>query len=233
MEDYWRVVGPAIPDDVTEQFTSFKLVTRALAGRKNLKVLDVGCGDGRAVDWFRRFDPKADYTGVDIDQSPEVLSRKRSDARFDTFDGVKLPYGDETFDVVFSHQVFEHVANPLTLLQSIARVTKRGGLFIGSASQLEPYHSYSFWNYTLFGWCKLLEAAGLKIEEFRPGIDGLTLVYRSFDGRKERFAKYFTEESPLNRRIERIGRRQGASTKQINHRKIMYSGHLIFKASRP
>lgn len=232
MDEYWRVVGPTIPEDHTDQYTSWRLAKETWRKGVDLKVLDLGCGDGRGVDFFRSIDPQVDYTGVDIDHSPEVDSRRRHDARFDTFDGVNLPYPDASFDMVFSHQVFEHVANPLSLLRSIARVLRPYGHFVGSASQLEPYHSFSYWNYTLYGWCKLLEAAGMGVLEYRPGIDGLTLMHRSLDGRKERYAKYFASESPFNKRIERQMRRQKASVKQIVHRKVAYSGHLIFKAAK-
>lgn len=231
MDEYWKTVGPTIPSDHTDQYDSFRLAKESLAGRSRLKILDLGCGDGRGVDFFRSFVGDIDYTGVDIESSPEVNSRVRSDAVFDTFDGVNLKYDDCQFDVVFCHQVFEHVANPLALLKSVSRVLKTDGLFIGSVSQLEPYHSFSYWNYTLYGWCKLLEAAGMQALEFRPSIDGITLIHRSIDGRKALYAKYFSSESPFNKKIERNARGQGRSIKQIVHRKVMYSGHLIFKAS--
>jgi len=232
MDEYWDVIGPTIPEDSTEQYTSFKIAERAIAGRRNLKILDLGCGDGRAVDFFRKLRLDVEYVGVDIESSPEVSTRTRADARFDTFDGINLPYDDEQFDIVFSHQVFEHVAEPQALLSQVRRVLKPGGLFTGSVSQLEPYHSLSLWNFTLYGWYKLLEKAGICVKEFRPGIDGITLIYRSIDGRKERFSKFFSSDSPMNKRIERQGFSRGVSAKRIVHRKVAYSGHLVFLAQK-
>ena len=52
------------------------------------------------------------------------------------------------------------------------------GLFAGSTSQLEPFHSLSMWNYTPVGFCALLSESGLDVVELRPGIDGLTLIAR-------------------------------------------------------
>ncbi|MCS6862601.1 MAG: methyltransferase domain-containing protein [Abditibacteriales bacterium] len=42
--------------------------------------------------------------------------------------GEALPFADETFDVVFSSNVLEHVRSPATVLSETRRVLKRGGL---------------------------------------------------------------------------------------------------------
>ena len=76
------------------------------------RLLDLGCGDGRALDVLPAIAPGLDYTGVDIETSPEVDSRTRSDARFVTYDGVALPFADASFDAVYSSQVFEHIRHP-------------------------------------------------------------------------------------------------------------------------
>ena len=230
MSDYWSRIVSKIPLDNTDQYTAQMLAIQIIAGRRGLKVLDLGCGDGRAVDFFRNMDLDVEYYGVDIEMSPEVSQRIRADVSFDTFDGINLPYLDASFDVVYSNQVFEHVENPAALLRQIARVLKPNGHFLGSVSQLEPYHSYSLWNYTLYGWDRLLQSNGLIVTELRPGIDGLTLIMRSIDGRKGRFARFFTESSPINSRIQRRGEQAGLSTQKINHRKIVYSGHLCWVA---
>jgi SAM-dependent methyltransferase len=182
--------------------------------------------------FFSALDREIVYSGVDIQDSPEVKSRSITDDRISTFNGIDLPYASSSFDVVFSNQVFEHVQNPAALLREVRRVLKVGGHFIGSVSQIEPYHSFSLWNYTLYGWDRLLESCGLTVTVYRPGIDGVTLTMRSIEGRKQKYARFFEEESPINRRIQRNGERTGASIKQINHRKIVYSGHLCWIAER-
>ena len=47
-------------------------------------VLDLGCGDGRSIDLFRRLLPDVAWTGVDIAKSPEVDLRQRTDGEFVT-----------------------------------------------------------------------------------------------------------------------------------------------------
>ena len=231
-DGYWKRISDKIPSDTTDQFTSRRLLTRVIGLRTGLSILDLGCGDGRAVDWLRKLDQTIDYRGADIEKSPEVISRTRTDALFDTYNGRDLPYKDERFDIVFSNQVFEHVEQPGPLLRDVARVLKPAGIFCGSVSQLEPYHSYSLWNYTIYGWDRLLEANGLRVTEFRPGIDGITLIMRSIDGQKRKFSQFFDKDSPIHRRIERKGRLSNISQKQINHRKIVYSGHFLWIAEK-
>ena len=112
------------------------------------RVLDLGCGAGGSVDVFRARDPDVQWVGLDVPGSPEARERTRRDARFETFDGVSMPFEDGSFDLVYCKQVLEHVRHPEPLLAEVRRVLTPGGWFAGSTSQLEPYHSLSLWNYT-------------------------------------------------------------------------------------
>ncbi len=103
-------------------------------------MLDLGCGIGTSVDYFRAQDPEVQWTGLDLADSREVAQRTRTDARFASFDGVTVPFADESFDLVYCKQVLEHVRHPAALLTETRRVLRAGGAFAGSTSQLEPYH---------------------------------------------------------------------------------------------
>ncbi len=124
-------------------------------------MLDLGCGSGDSVDLFRARDPRVEWVGLDIEGSREVGERTRDDARFETFDGVAIPFDAASFDLVYCKQVLEHVRRPAPLLAEVARVLSPDGLFAGSTSQFEPFHSMSVWNYTPVGFALLLGDAGL------------------------------------------------------------------------
>lgn len=218
----------SLPDDHSKQATSQSVATAFADVFKNGNILDLGCGDGRSLDFFRQLAPMARWVGVDIEESPEVSSRTRSDGEFVVFNGIDLPFDDGFFDLIFCHQVLEHVRYPELLLKSAQRVLARGGILIGSTSQLEPYHSYSFWNYTFVGFKQLLRDAGLKLVEIRPGIDGPTLIQRSYLGRPAEFSKYFSQESPLNQEIEQ--RYASKSAQRRNFEKLLFCGHFVFAA---
>lgn len=212
VDDLRQLVGPYLPTDHARQVTATFFLDQLMAGSPRPKVvMDLGCGTGDSVDLFRSYDPEVEWVGVDVAASAEVRQRTREDARFVTYDGASLPFEDGSFDLVYSRQVLEHVRRPLDHLCEVTRVLRPGGAFIGSASQLEPYHSRSFWNYTAFGFADLVAEAGLELIQLRPGIDGPTLIERSFLGRPSSFDRWFTDESPLNARIDDEARQPGAT----------------------
>ena len=150
---------------------------------------------------FRAQDPEVDWIGLDIRMSQEVRRRSRADARFEEFDGVTIPFADDSFDVVFCKQVLEHVRHPGPLLGEVRRVLAPGGHLAGSTSQLEPYHSLSYWNYTPVGFVELALEAGLVPVEIRPGIDSLGLIARRLVPRGRRtegvFGRWWGGTSPI------------------------------------
>jgi SAM-dependent methyltransferase len=202
------VVLAAIPNDHARQVDAYDMLL-PLRGDGPLRFLDLGAGDGRSFDKVREIRAGVDWIGLDIASSPEVRSRTRTDCTFITYDGVTIPFPDQHFDVVFSRQVFEHVRYPEKLLQEIRRVLRPGGSFIGSVSQLEPFHSRSYWNFTYMGFASIASEAGLRPVELRPGIDGFTLTLRNFalfgvKAKNTMFHQYFKNASPLNLLIDAL-----------------------------
>jgi ubiquinone/menaquinone biosynthesis C-methylase UbiE len=63
-----------------------------------------------------------------------------SNVRFSYADGTALPFRDGTFDLVLSHSVIEHVANPLEYLKEARRVLAPGGTMLLNTA---PYLSSS------------------------------------------------------------------------------------------
>lgn len=227
MSDVYDYLKESLPGDHSRQVTAEAVLqARAAKGFAPAKVLDFGCGDGRSIDLFRRVLPQTDWTGVDIEASPEVASRRRQDGRFVTYDGYELPFPDRSFPLVYSHQVLEHVRKPELALREIARVLEPEGLFIGQTSQFEPYHSYSLWNFTVYGFKRIVEDAGMQLAELRPGIDGFTLMRRTYEGRPPEMSKYFAQESPINEEIERSA--EGKRIAVRNYRKLLFCGQFIF-----
>jgi SAM-dependent methyltransferase len=196
-----------------------------------VNILDLGCGTGASFDEFSRGAKELDWIGVDIADSPEVAARTRKDVEFRTYDGIHLPICSDTVDLVYSHQVFEHVRYPEALLLEVQRVLRPEGFFIGSTSHLEPFHSRSFWNYTPFGFCVLLKQAGFHSIIVRPGIDGLSLIARRLLGffrMAKPFNFFFTRESPLNFFVEQYARLLGIETRRRNAVKLLFCGHFCF-----
>lgn len=232
MRDMYEFLGTALPDDHARQMHSHTVLGSLVErGFKPGKVLDLGCGDGRSIDLFRRVLPEAEWTGVDIESSAEVDQRRRTDGKFITYNGIDIPFPEKHFDLVFNHQVLEHVRFPEPVLKETFRVLKPGGLFVCETSQFEPYHSRSYWNFTIYGIVTLLRTAGFRVTEIRPGIDAWTLIDRAFLGRQrdKEINKFFGQESPMNTKIDEMK----LSVKETNLRKLLYCGQFIVVGERP
>ncbi len=64
---------------------------------------------------------------ADIDQylDPELVQKMELDYRI--YDGKKLPFDDETFDVILSYTVYEHIRYPKITVDETYRLLKKGG----------------------------------------------------------------------------------------------------------
>jgi SAM-dependent methyltransferase len=227
-------VEAKIPSDHSRQATLDDYLDGYPDPGSTVDVLDLGCGMGKSYDTFKKRFRALNWTGVDVEDSPEVRRRTRTDCRFVTYDGVNLPFAPDRFDLILCQQVFEHVRHPEPLLREVARVLRPGGVFVGSVSQLEPFHSYSLWNFTYYGFATIAHDAGLELHELRPGIDGMTLIVRSilkFGFRRDvgAFARFFNRTSPLNGFFETLLGEDGADHRRINGMKLRYCGHFWFK----
>ncbi len=233
------LLAQALPADHARQTLATQYVESAVGHPGDIRpwrVLDLGCGAGGSVELFRRRDPRVQWIGVDIPGSREAGARTRTDARFETFDGVSLPFEAASFDLVYCHQVLEHARHPSRLLGDVARVLSPGGYFAGSTSQLEPFHSLSMWNYTPVGFAALIDEAGLSLVELRPGIDALALITRRLVARgpvAERvWGRWWAGQSPLHRLIDLHARVRGLDTATVNANKLLFSGQFTFLVQR-
>jgi SAM-dependent methyltransferase len=96
------------------------------------QVLDVGCGPGTIYAGLADRVPRGQVTGIDpsaevIAQALEVIG-DRGNLAFTTGDVYALDYPDAHFDVVFAHQVLQHIGDPVAALREMRRVTRPGGL---------------------------------------------------------------------------------------------------------
>ena len=85
------------------------------------KLLDIGCGDGRRTVRWAKCIGTQDITGMDAKNFGQPFNMVEGN-----IDG-GLPFDDETFDVVISHHVIEHVSNTDQFVSEIHRVLKTGG----------------------------------------------------------------------------------------------------------
>jgi len=90
-----------------------------------MRVLDVGCGQGPALELFK----KTGVTAVGITLGEDDIAACRSRGYTVTrMDQSFLDFADKTFDVVWARHVIEHSVFPLFTLHEYSRVMRDSGI---------------------------------------------------------------------------------------------------------
>ena len=101
--------------------------------KPGMHVLDIGCGPGTITLDLAALVAPGKVVGIENVEAPLLAARAEAVARSDvstTFqlgDALKLPFENESFDVVHAHQVLQHLPDPVTALREMVRVCKSGG----------------------------------------------------------------------------------------------------------
>lgn len=82
-------------------------------------VLDVGCGDGLLASLLGEQLPETKFEGID------VLVRPETKIPIQHFDGVRIPFEDNSFDTVMMVDVLHHTEEPEVLLREAKRVARK------------------------------------------------------------------------------------------------------------
>jgi SAM-dependent methyltransferase len=83
------------------------------------RLLDVGCGDGKLAALLRDAVPELEVEGV------EVLPRGDCAIPCQAFDGLRLPFPDNSFDGCLFVDVLHHTTDPSPLLREACRVSRK------------------------------------------------------------------------------------------------------------
>jgi SAM-dependent methyltransferase len=191
----------------------------------NKDVLDFGCGYGGRTVRYKELGAKS-VTGTEI--VPEMVAEAQEFAKWKGVDiqilltpeGQQLALPDNSFDMICSYDVFEHVASPEQVLQECWRLLRPGGVLHAvfppfhhplQGSHLDGYVSRSPFANLLFP-CPTLAVAAEELmrkrgQKYRPpvfhpthklwGMNGLTLSRFHGIVRRIPFSKVRCEHEPL------------------------------------
>lgn len=122
--------------------------------KNTAKVLDLGCGTGLTLAIVSQYFPNSvgcEIGDMEIKATKEILKQVKIKIPVVKYDGKKLPFKDNSFDIVTSIEVIEHVEKPNIMLKEINRVLrKRGILHITTANKwwpIEPHFKLLFLSY--------------------------------------------------------------------------------------
>ncbi|MCF4127304.1 class I SAM-dependent methyltransferase [Methylobacterium sp. SyP6R] len=230
-------LGDVVDQDSTLIKAPEDILRAIVAPDRNL-ILDFGCGTGGSRRWIENLGYL--WRGVNYleGMADQVRDQALSDGRIDFYDGLTLPYERESFDVVYSFQVFEHIQDIGKTFGEIERVLKPGGALVGAVSYLEQIHDYSMFNFTPYGLKLACQRAGLRLEKIYPSYDVFTWMARRLlvvtSGSDENsLSETLRRDNNIDRLFKDFSDRMGLSVRDANLFRLMFSAHMTFHIRKP
>lgn len=100
------------------------MILKAADGRQQGMILENGCGVGMYVEHLSLSGGKV--FGLEYDPERAIEAGVRNPGIINAA-GEKLPYSSNTFDLILSHEVLEHVQDDKKAVTEMIRVLKKGG----------------------------------------------------------------------------------------------------------
>jgi len=105
----------------------------------DLRILDVGCADGRLLDWYKA-SPAGDRIetyGIELSEAAAEVARRRGHrvvtGRFE----VDTEFDPGTFDLILAYHVIEHVDDPKAFMRRAADLLAPGGVCVVATPNLD------------------------------------------------------------------------------------------------
>ncbi len=103
--------------------------------RPGMRLLDMGCGPGSITIGLADWVAPGEVVGIDLDEATVARAREMAESRsvlnveFRQGSVYELPFNDAEFDVVYAHQLLQHLGDPAAALTESMRVLKPSGIF--------------------------------------------------------------------------------------------------------
>ena len=144
------------------------VLDEAASGRRDLSILDCGCGTGHNLQMLRAYGPAV---GIDLTFSGLKYAAARGDRKVTQASAGLLPFPSATFDLVSSFDVIYSLPDDVerAAVAEMARVLKPGGYLVLNVAAMPILHgshsvlSGEIRRYSKSGLRRLLEAGGFEV----------------------------------------------------------------------
>jgi SAM-dependent methyltransferase len=146
MSDYLKVVYSEENAPYTtypEKLAKYLYDNFDMKNKSNM--LEIGCGRGEMLLNFKKLGLKV--TGVDLSKEAQNF-QKEIDIRVCNVEENKLPFDDNSFDIVYSKSVLEHFYYPERYMKETYRVLKPSGIIVTLVPDWESNYKIYFDDYT-------------------------------------------------------------------------------------
>ncbi len=141
--DYYRIVGAAGESSDGKRWRRESEVI--LRYKQGGSLLDIGCSSGG----FLRTLKNAQWTlyGVEVDESMADRARSMAGAEVFAGDAECAPFADNSFDVITSFDVLEHIYDPSRLLKRVMAWLRPGGIYYAVVPNIQSWEARIFKGY--------------------------------------------------------------------------------------
>ncbi len=106
----------------------FEYISLIMLRNKNLKVLDLGCGDGRFTSFLGEF---SDTDALELsEEAISIAKKKHPHVNFFQGSALDFEFESEKYDVVISQEVIEHIEDQKKYIEVCWKVLKKNGYLI-------------------------------------------------------------------------------------------------------
>ena len=101
------------------------------------RLLDLGCGTGLVLDLA--YDLFKELDGIDITEEMLARVKPRPNVRTQKASAEKIPFPDDTFDMVTAYSVLHHIEDLGQVFHEVRRTLKPGGVFYADESPSQHF----------------------------------------------------------------------------------------------
>lgn len=126
----------------SEQYGEYAIARMLRRQGPFIKALDLGAGTGRDLEIIRKYSPDAELFGIEFDAQQCALLEGKGVRTYQVdLENSRLPFEDESFDIVIINQVLEHIKDIFFVLHETARVLKKGGYVLIGVPNVASLHN--------------------------------------------------------------------------------------------